>query len=673
MTGQHSQLINFVRNFLGTVRFGNDQIEKIMGYGDYQLGNVTIFRVYYVEGLRHNLFSVGQFCDSDLEVAFRKHTCFVRNLKGVDLISGSRDTNLYPISMDDMLKSSSITKQGLVRGLPKLKFEKDHPCSACSLGKKSINEKKYILVLVDDYSRFTWVKFFRSKDETPEVIIKCLKQIQVRLNATVQNVRTHNVTEFVNQTLREYYENVIISHQTSVARTLQQNTNDSKDLGKLQEKDDIGIFVGYAPKKKAFQIYNKRTRLIMETIHVTFNELTAMASEQFSSGLTLQSITLGTPSSGLLPNPVPQPPYDPPTKNDWDILFQPMFDEYFNPPPSVVSLVQAAAAPRPVDPVGSPLSNSIDKDAPSAISTSQGSSSNVQSTIPLFELLGYRQEEGIDFEESFTLFARIEAIRIFIANAANKNMTIYQMDVKTAFLNDKLREVFYVSQPVGFVDQDNPTHVYKLKKSLYGLKQAPRAWFDMLSSFLLSQEFFKGAVDLTLFTRKAGHDILLVQIYVDDIIFASTAPALCDEFANIMSSKFKMSMMGKMSFFLGLQISQSLRDTAITLTAYADADHVGYQDSRRKAEYIALSRCCAQILWMRSQLTDYGFKFNKIPLFCDNKSAIALCCNNVQHSRSKHIDVKYHFIKDQVENEVVELYFVRTEYQLADIFTKALP
>ncbi|GKC21413.1 retrovirus-related pol polyprotein from transposon TNT 1-94 [Tanacetum coccineum] len=360
----------------------------------------------------------------------------------------------------------------------------------------------------------------------------------------------------------------------------------------------------------------------METIHVTFDELIAMASEQFSSGLTLQSITLGTPSSGLLPNPVPQPRYDPPTKNDWDILFQPMFDEYFNPPPSVVSLVQATADLRPVDPAGSPSSTSIDKDAPSPsisstqaqeqspiisqgveeppqtalfddpsqeilheVSTSQGSSSNVQSTISSFELLGkwtkthplanvigdpsrpvsirkqlqtdamwcyfnafltsvepknfkeatldsswieamqeeiheferlevwelvpcldfvtliklkwifkvkknefggvlknkarlvakgYLQEKGIDFEESFAPVARIEAIRIFISNAANKNMTIYQMDVKTAFLNVELREVVYVSQPEGFVDQDNLTHVYRLKKALYGLKQAPR-------------------------------------------------------------------------------------------------------------------------------------------------------------------------------------------------------
>ncbi|GJS76498.1 retrovirus-related pol polyprotein from transposon TNT 1-94 [Tanacetum coccineum] len=283
MTGNRSQLMNFVSKFLGTVRFGNDQIARIMGYGDYQLGNVIISRVYYVEGLGHNLFSVGQFCDADLEVAFRKNTCFIRNLEGVDLLSGSRDTNLYTISLDDMLKSSPIcllskasktkswlwhrrlshlnfgtlnklAKDGLARGIPRLKFQKDHLCSACALGKSkksshqpkaedtnqeklyllhmdlcgpmrvaSINGKRYILVIVDDYLRFTWVRFLKTKDEAPTAIIKFIKNIQVHLNATIWNVRTYNGTEFVNQTLYEFYENVGISHQTFVARTPQQN------------------------------------------------------------------------------------------------------------------------------------------------------------------------------------------------------------------------------------------------------------------------------------------------------------------------------------------------------------------------------------------------------------------------------------------------------------------
>ncbi|GJU29915.1 retrovirus-related pol polyprotein from transposon TNT 1-94 [Tanacetum coccineum] len=306
-----------------------------------------------------------------------------------------------------------------------------------------------------------------------------------------------------------------------------------------------------------------------------------------------------------------------------------------------------------------------------------------------------------------TVFARIEAIRIFVANAAHKNMTFYQLDVKTAFLNGELRGEVYVNQPKGFVDPNNPNHVYRLKKALYGLKQAPRAWYDMLSKFLLSQEFSKGAVDPTLFTRKEGNDILLVQIYVDDIIFASTDPALCDVFANIMSSKFKMSMMGKMSFFLELQISQSPRGIFINQSKYAqeiikkygmkssDSVDTPMVDETKLDEdlqgtpvdpILIVARPTEKHLHAVKQVFRYlkgtinmGLWYLKdidiaLTTYADayHAGAIALCSNNVQHSRSKHIDVIYHFIKEQVENGVVELYFVRTEYQLADIFTKAL-
>nr|GEU62208.1 retrovirus-related Pol polyprotein from transposon TNT 1-94 [Tanacetum cinerariifolium]GEV47955.1 retrovirus-related Pol polyprotein from transposon TNT 1-94 [Tanacetum cinerariifolium] len=195
-------------------------------------------------------------------------------------------------------------------------------------------------------------------------------------------------------------------------------------------------------------------------------------------------------------------------------------------------------------------------------------------TEPLW--INAMQEERNDFKESFAPIARIEAIRVFIVNAANKNMTIFQMDIKTAFLNEELKEEVYIFQPKGFVNQDNPSHVYKLKKVLYSLKQAPRAWYDMLSSFLISQHFSKGAVDPTLFTRKAGNDLLLVQICVDDIIFASSNTALCNEFANLMTTKFKMSMMGQISFFLGLQISQSPRGIFLNQLKYASKIIIKY-------------------------------------------------------------------------------------------------
>nr|GEW89647.1 copia protein [Tanacetum cinerariifolium] len=190
-------------------------------------------------------------------------------------------------------------------------------------------------------------------------------------------------------------------------------------------------------------------------------------------------------------------------------------------------------------------------------------------SLKIYKAEGYQQEEGIDFAKSFAPVARIEAIRIFIANAASKNMTIYQMDVKTTFLNGELKEEVYVSQPEGFDDPDHPTYVYRLKKALYGLKQAPRVWYDTLLRFLLDNKFSNGAVDPTLFIRKTGIHILLVQIYVDDIIFASTDPKASDIFSNEMSFKFQMSMIGQMLFFLGLQVSQSLGGIFINQSKFA--------------------------------------------------------------------------------------------------------
>nr|GEY68936.1 retrovirus-related Pol polyprotein from transposon TNT 1-94 [Tanacetum cinerariifolium]GEY68939.1 retrovirus-related Pol polyprotein from transposon TNT 1-94 [Tanacetum cinerariifolium] len=413
---------------------------------------------------------------------------------------------------------NDLARKDLVRGLPILKFEKDHLCLTCQIGKskkhthkpkaentnlevlntlhmdlcglmrvQTINGKKYILVIVDDYSRFTWVKFFRSKDETPDVVIKFITQIKI--------------------------------------------------------------------------------------------------------------------SSGLVPNLVPATPYAPPINKELEILFQPMFDEYLEPPrgdrpvfptQAVQAPVHSAAEPNHMeDHTKAPVNNpsfvnvfALEPHSEASPSRDISSTESPHELVPQPDCVmiialkwiykvkldeygdilknkarlvakGYRQEEGINFEESFAPVARIKVIRIFIANAASRNMTVYQMDVKTAFLNDELKEEVYVSQPEGFVDPDHPTHVYRLKKALYGLKQAPRAWYDTLSRFLLDNNFSKGAVDPTLFTRKTGKHILLVQIYVDDIIFASTDPKDYDMFSNEMSSKLQISMIGQMLFFSGLQVSQS--------------------------------------------------------------------------------------------------------------------
>ncbi|GKD35343.1 retrovirus-related pol polyprotein from transposon TNT 1-94, partial [Tanacetum coccineum] len=353
---------------------------------------------------------------------------------------------------------NDLARKDLVRGLPWLKFEKDHLCSACQLRKRkkathkpkmintiqevlhtlhmdlceplrvqSINEKKYILVIVDDYSRFTWVKFLRSKDETPAFVINLLKQLQVGLNKTVWFVRTDNHTEFVNKDLTDYYESVGITHEKTIPRTPQQNgvverrnrtlveasrtmlifskaplflwaeavatacytknqslihtlhdktlyelvhdkkldlsflrvfgalcypTNDSEDLGKLKAKADIGFFVGYAPNRKGYRIYNKRTRKIMETIHVTFDELTGQTALVYSSPGPAPNLLTPRPISlGLVPNPPPAAPYVPPTNKELEILFQPMFDEYFESSTVDRPVPPAPAAQAPVNPI----------------------------------------------------------------------------------------------------------------------------------------------------------------------------------------------------------------------------------------------------------------------------------------------------------------------------------
>ena len=421
---------------------------------------------------------------------------------------------------------------------------------------------------------------------------------------------------------------------------------------------------------------------------------------------------------------------------------------------------------------------------------------------------GYSQQEGIDYDETYAPVARLEAIRIFLAYAAHMKFKVFQMDVKSAFLNGELEEEVYVEQPPGFVDPKYPDYVYRLDKALYGLKQAPRAWYETLAQFLLESGFTRGTIDKTLFYLKNGKDLLLVQIYVDDIIFGSTNDKLCKKFSKLMQSRYQMSMMGEMSYFLGLQVKQTddgifinqskytknllkkfnlqdctaiatpmatatkldpdegalvdvtnyrgmigsllyltasrpdimyatclcarfqanprephliavkrifrylkgepnlglwyPRETDFNLVGYSDSDFAGCKIDRKstsgscqllggrlvswfskkqksiststaEAEYIAAGSCCAQILWMKHQLQDYGLSYTKVPIYCDNQSAIAMTGNPVQHSLTKHISIRYHFIREHVQQKDIEMHFIPTEQQLADIFTKPLP
>ncbi|GJR39888.1 retrovirus-related pol polyprotein from transposon TNT 1-94 [Tanacetum coccineum] len=422
-------------------------------------------------------------------------------------------------------------------------------------------------------------------------------------------------------------------------------TNDNEDLGKLQPTADIEIFVCYAPRRKGYRIYNKRTRRIMETIHDQFDELSEpMAPVQLSTGLAPTFLTPGQISSGLVPNLVPVAPYVPPTNKELEILFQPMFDEFLEPLRVERLVSPALEVPVPINSTSTPSFTTIDQDAQSLNNpfapvdknpfvnvfalelSSEASSSGDVSSAELTHVSqphhhlgnGARITRLIMSLESFAPVARIEAIRIFIANAANKNMTIYQMDVKTAFLNGELKEKVYVSQPEGFVDPDHPIHVYRLNKALYGLKQALRAWYDTLSQFLLDNKFSKeilnkfgmdscDPVDTPMVDRlKLDEDPLGILVYqtrfrsmVGSLMYLTASrPDLV--FTVCMYARYQASptkkhheALKRVFWYLRGTIKWGLwypKDTAMALTAYADADHVGCQDTRRST-----SRC-AQFL-----------------------------------------------------------------------------
>nr|GEU78460.1 hypothetical protein [Tanacetum cinerariifolium] len=780
LTGNRALLTNFVERFLETVRFGNNDFAVIAGYGDVVIGSMMIKKVYYVKGLGHNLFSVGQFCDKGLEVAFRKSTCFVRNEDGVDLLTGDRSSNLYTISL------KKVASNSLTCLIAKASFSQSwlwHQ-RLSHLNFATINnlvKNNLVQVVVDDYSQYTWVFFLLSKDEASDVIISFIKKTQMNLQLQVQRVRIDNGTEFKNKTLAKFFDEPsqqLVSHKIIRLSKLFDKTpyelmkkrkpnikffrvfgcrcyllNDYEDVGKLKKKGNIIVFVGYSKESAAFRIYNKRTRKIHESVNANFDEISEMASKQFnlepglsnlnetekSSNQSVSQIIKSSTTNVETSN-VEIPSHEEEVFHEVSELFQgesssSSLNDYVQQNQKEVILPQTNTQS---------ISNNMIPNVDEATKALKDADCVSAMQEELDHFAGLKQE-GIDYDETFVPVARIEAIRLFLAYAAHKGFTIFQMDVNIAFLNGILKEKVYVGQPPGFVSKQYPDHVYALDKALYGLKQALWAWYDVLSQFLIDRGFQKGSIDTTLFIKRK----------------------------DLMVKRFEMSMMGEMKFFLGLEVNQFsngifinqskyildilkrfgmenfdtvptpmveqaklkldlvgkqvdhthyrcmieslmyvtssrpdimfatcmcaryqenpnehhvsavkrifrylkgtinlglwyLKDSGFDLTAYSDAYHA-------ESEYNAVSSCCAQVLWMRTQLTDYGFFYDKVPIYCDSKSAIAISCNPVQHTRTKHIDVRYHFIKDHVKKGTIELYFLGTEYQLADLFTKSPP
>ncbi|GJZ06030.1 retrovirus-related pol polyprotein from transposon TNT 1-94 [Tanacetum coccineum] len=745
-----------ILNKIRMVKFGNDQIAPILGYGDLVQGTITIKR------------------------------------------------------------------NNIVNGLLKLKFVKDHLCSSCELGKakrksfhtkttpsskrrlqllhmdlcgpmrvESINGKKYVLVIVDDYSRYTWTHFLRSKDETPEVLIDSLTLIQRGLHAQVRTVRTDKGMEFLNKTLHAYFAKEGIRHETSTARTPEQND--------VVEKRNYGVSSDPIPQYSTTVLEQEslspdlqsqeNVPQVAETV-TTSNELELLYSLMFNELLN-GSTPVMSKSSAVHAVDAPNKRQHQNTTHSYTttvVAVEPPLNIHTTPQTTnqAPTQVPTVTAPKniiqaetnteyaqvdddefinifstPVQEQGETLSRHVDSSNmhtfyqhhpsrqcwikyhpleqvirnPSqsirirrqletdgemcmfALTVSQTEPKNIKEAMadsPWIESMQeelhhqgiYAQKEGIDFDESFAEVARLEVVRLFIAYAANKSFTVYQMDVKTSFIYGPMKEEVYVNQPDGFVNPYHPDQVYRLKKALYGrvIHQSPRGIFinqakytqkilkkhgmtscdsigtpmamkhldANLSGTLVDQTKYRSMVGALMYLTTSRPDIVHATCYCARYQAKPTEKHL--------TAVKRIFRYLKDSINMGLWY---LKDTGFKLTAFSDSDHAGCLDSRKstsgglqflggdklvswsskkqdftsmssaEAEYVSLSACCAQILWLRTQLTDYGFHFDKIPIYCDSKAAIAISCN-------------------PVEKGIVELFFVETEYQLADLFTKAL-
>ncbi|GKA40991.1 retrovirus-related pol polyprotein from transposon TNT 1-94 [Tanacetum coccineum] len=724
MTGNRKLFSSYKAYNGGNVIFGSNLRGKIIGKGTISQDSLIIENVEHVDNLTYNLLSIGQICDNKCKVIFTEHDSeIIKNEKVIG--KGIRKGGLYVMKLGNkpedkiclatldenstlwhrrlghanMQLIQSLASKELVRNLPKLKYDQ-HFCDACKVGKqahvshkaknivsttrclellhmdlfgpsaiRSYGGNRYTLVIVDDYSRYTWTRFLANKTEAFEEFEIFSKMIQNKLGCSIVSIRTDHGREFDNEVqFGKYCDLNGISHNFSAPRTPQSNgvverknrtlqemsrtmlneqsipqkfwcnaidtstyiinrvsirrilgktpyellrgrkpnlnyfrvfgskcfiLNTKDYLTKFDPKSYEGVFLGYSQNSKAYIILNKQTMKVEESLNVTFDETppppktspleddelveeeAIEVSKTKPIGNDLEDISLENnqiinikeSKSHPLENVIgnlnqrtlrsqaqeksnffcfistiePKNINEALKDENWVMAMQEELNQFITN--DVWELV-----PNPMDMtiIGTKwvYRNKLDENGV------------VTRNKARLVAQGYNQQEGIDYDETYAPVARLESIRILLAYACALDFKLYQMDVKSAFLNGVINEEVYVAQPPGFIDFAKPNYVYKLKKALYGLKQAPKAWYDRLKAFLIKHNYSMGMVDNTLFTKKKDSNIIIVQIYVDDIIFGSTCQEMCDDFAKIMHDEFEMSMMGELNFFLGLQIKQ---------------------------------------------------------------------------------------------------------------------
>ncbi|GKC51882.1 retrovirus-related pol polyprotein from transposon TNT 1-94 [Tanacetum coccineum] len=679
---------------------------------------------------KHNLISFAILVDANLDVAFCKSTFFMRDIQGNDLFIGNRGSDLYTISLQKtslptliyfLAKASPtqawlwhqrrshlnfdtinlLSKKDIVNNLPKLKYVKDQLCSSCELGKakrstfkikdvpsskgrlnflhmdlygpmriESINEKKYILTLYA-YFKEEGIEHHTFTPRTPEHndIVKIRNSTLVEATRTMHSASklplffwaeaiatacyTQNRSLIIPRHEKTPYH-IINGRKPSLKHLhifgctlLTINPDLVKTSTNVRKKwKSVSVLVGYSTQSKGYRVYNKRKRLIVESIHINFDEIKELSkasnydnsnpvpilqktSDHNRSELETQDHNNEPSSSMLVPNVSPLADTNAPSLQELEFLFSHLFKEYFT-----------TGNQKPTTNVNAKENNNdqvidahIDENefynifsTPEAMADSAWIEA-MQDGLHQFDRL--QVWELVDKPFGKTVIKQ----KWLWKNKKHEDQT---MDVKMTFLNGLLKEEVYVAQPDRFVDPGHPEKVYCQRKALYGLKQAPRAWYGELSNFLMSKGLW----------------------YLKDSGFELTAFSDADHAGCIDTHKITSG---------GIQF---LGDKLVSwMSKKRDCTTI----SSEKAEYVALSVSWAQVMWMRTQHKDYGFNYNKISLYCDSQSAIAISCNLMQHFRTKHIHTRYHFTKEQVERGIIELYFVRTEYQLADMFTKALP
>nr|GEW95562.1 hypothetical protein [Tanacetum cinerariifolium] len=774
-----------IKRFPNSTFFGrNDHVAAILGFSDLQWGNILITRVYFVEGL-----------------------------EGVDLLKRNRSTNLYTINLHEMASASPIclmarasstklwlwhqrlsylnfdtindlAKNDLVSGLPKFKYHKEHLFPSCEQGKSkrasyplkpvpnlrqrlhllhmdlcgpmriaSINGKWYVLVIVDDYSRYTWVDFLRSKDEALEVIKIFLKRIII--------LQKPDISFF------------------HVFGALCYPKNDREDIGKLGAKGYIGFFICYSADSCAYRVFNRRTKKIMETMNVSFNELSAMAFEQRSSKPRLQSMTFGQISLGLdLTYASSTITSKLPTEGELELLFEAMYDDYIGVQPSSAQRTNLATQAHQVrqtlttstliaDSASTPtnsssqatnfLNTSQDVDElnlqqqhaqqqgnqaliqpetiadnvlnamfdantfvnPFATSSTSAAESSSSQYVDPSNMHTFYQPYPYEFQwtkdhpleqnvkEAMTDPALIESMQkkllqfkrldVWILVLAPDNIT--PLTLKWLFKNKHDEEKMVIRNKShlvmrGYRQEEGIDFKESFAPALYGLKQAPRAWYGELLTFLLQNHFFKGTIDPTLFIRRFVNDIL-VSFYVLEIL-KKYGMESCDPVGTSMEIKDKLDLdqnetpvdATKYHSMIGaLMYLTSSRPNIVHATCLCARYQAKPTEKHLKEVKSIFHYLCGTVNTSLWYTKDYGFELTGF-LDADYAGckhtfkstsggaqflALAISCNPVQHSRTKHIAVRYHFIKEHVEKGSIELYFVKTDYQLTDLFTKALP